>query len=49
VRDAVPIVPRATALPQPHTALGPQTALVVGLPDSVATTTRDHQVRVQFA
>jgi type VI secretion system secreted protein VgrG len=49
VRDAVAIVPRATALPDPHTALGPQTALVVGLPDSVATTTRDHQVRVQFA
>ncbi|WEM94229.1 type VI secretion system Vgr family protein [Telluria mixta] len=49
VRDAVAIVPHATALPQPHTALGPQTALVVGLPDSVATTTRDHQVRVQFA
>lgn len=49
VRDAVAIVPPATALPHPHTALGPQTALVVGLPDSVATTTRDHQVRVQFA
>ena len=49
VRDAVPVVPHATALPNPHTALGPQTALVVGLPDSVATTTRDHQVRVQFA
>jgi type VI secretion system secreted protein VgrG len=49
VRDAVAIVPPATALPQPHTALGPQTALVVGLPDSVATTTRNHQVRVQFA
>jgi type VI secretion system secreted protein VgrG len=49
VRDAVAVVPHATALPQPHTALGPQTALVVGLPDSAATTTRDHQVRVQFA
>ena len=49
VRDVVPVVPHATALPNPHTALGPQTALVVGLPDSIATTTRDHQVRVQFA
>lgn len=49
VRAAVAVAPRATALPHPHTALGPQTALVVGMPDSVATTTRDHQVRVQFA
>jgi type VI secretion system secreted protein VgrG len=49
VRDAVPVVPSATALPSPHTALGPQTALVVGVADSVATTTSDHQVRVQFA
>ncbi|WP_078031442.1 type VI secretion system Vgr family protein [Massilia sp. KIM] len=49
VREAVPIVPRATALPHAHTALGPQTALVVGVADSVATTVRDHQVRVQFA
>jgi type VI secretion system secreted protein VgrG len=49
VRDAVSIVPHASALPHPHTALGPQTALVVGVPDAVATTMRDHQVRVQFA
>lgn len=49
VRDAVAIVPRATALPHPHTALGPQTALVVGVQDATATTVRDHQVRVQFA
>lgn len=49
VREAVAVVPQATALPRPYTALGPQTALVVGIPDSVATTTRDHQVRVQFA
>lgn len=49
VREAVPIVPRATALPHPHTALGPQTALVVGVRDATATTVRDHQVRVQFA
>ena len=49
MRDAVAIVPRATALPHPHTALGPQTALVVGVADATATTVRDHQVRVQFA
>jgi type VI secretion system secreted protein VgrG len=49
VREAVPLVPVATALPHAHTALGPQTALVVGVADAGATTTRDHQVRVQFA
>ncbi|QGZ37657.1 type VI secretion system secreted protein VgrG [Pseudoduganella flava] len=49
IRDAVAIVPRAIAAPQPVTAPGPQTALVVGLPDAVATTTRDHQVKIQFA
>ena len=49
VRATVVIVPRATALPHAHTALGPQTAIVVGVPDAVATTRRDHQVRVQFA
>ncbi|MEW6761842.1 MAG: type VI secretion system Vgr family protein, partial [Pseudomonadota bacterium] len=49
VREAVAIVPRATALPNAHTALGPQTALVVGVQDATATTVRDHQVRVQFA
>jgi type VI secretion system secreted protein VgrG len=49
VREAVPIVPRATAAPQPATALGPQTAIVVGVADAVASTTRDHQVRIQFA
>lgn len=48
-RTSVAIVPRATAARQASTALGPQTALVVGLPDSVATTGRDHQVRIQFA
>jgi type VI secretion system secreted protein VgrG len=48
VRDTVAIVPGETAAPQPCTAPGPQTALVVGLPDAVATTTRDHQVRIQF-
>jgi len=49
VRDAVPLVPRATSAPHPVTALGPQTALVVGVADATATATRDHQVRVQFA
>lgn len=49
VRDSVAIVPRATALPHAHTALGAQPALVVGLADAVSTTVRDHQVRVQFA
>lgn len=49
VREAVPIVPQASALPHAHTALGPQTAMVVGVPSAVSTTVRDHQVRVQFA
>jgi type VI secretion system secreted protein VgrG len=48
VRDTVAIVPGETAAPQACTAPGPQTALVVGLPDAVATTMRDHQVRIQF-
>ncbi|NYE59773.1 type VI secretion system secreted protein VgrG [Duganella sp. 1224] len=48
-RAAVAIVPRAIAAPQAATALGPQTAIVVGVPDAVATSTRDHQVRIQFA
>jgi len=49
VRDTVAIVPALTAAPHPITAPGAQCALVVGLADSVATTTRDHQVRIQFA
>jgi type VI secretion system secreted protein VgrG len=49
VRDVVAIVPRSTAAPHACTALGPQTAIVVGLADSASTTTRDHQVRIQFA
>ena len=49
VRDTVAIVPQAAAKPTPSTALGPQTALVVGIADAVAHTTRDHQVRIQFA
>ncbi|MES2320295.1 MAG: type VI secretion system Vgr family protein [Pseudomonadota bacterium] len=49
VRDVVAIVPRLMAAPHASTALGPQTALVVGLGDSVSTTMRDHQVKIQFA
>lgn len=49
VRDVVPLVPPATVAPHPSTALGPQTALVVGVADATATSTRDHQVKVQFA
>ncbi|MEW6369349.1 MAG: type VI secretion system Vgr family protein [Pseudomonadota bacterium] len=49
VRDGVAIVPARTARLEPCTAPGPQTALVVGVAGSVATTTRDHQVKVQFA
>jgi type VI secretion system secreted protein VgrG len=49
VRDTVAIVPALTAEPHRITAPGAQCALVVGLADSVSTTTRDHQVRIQFA
>jgi len=49
VRDTVAIVPRVMAAPHASTALGPQTAMIVGLGDSVSTTMRDHQVKVQFA
>ncbi|MGZ8318318.1 MAG: type VI secretion system Vgr family protein, partial [Telluria sp.] len=49
VRDVVAIIPRDTAAPHRSTALGPQTAIVVGMADSVAITTRDHQVKIQFA
>lgn len=49
VRDAVAIVPPSTALAHPCTAAGPQSAIVVGLAESAATTTRDHQVKIQFA
>jgi type VI secretion system secreted protein VgrG len=48
-RDVVGIVPPKTAEPHACTAPGPQTAIVVGLADGVATTTRDHQVKIQFA
>lgn len=49
VRESVSVVPRATALPHPHTALDSQTALVVGIANAISTTMRDHQVRIQFA
>lgn len=49
VRDVVAIVPSQMASPHKNTALGPQSAIVVGLADSVATSTRDHQVKIQFA
>jgi type VI secretion system secreted protein VgrG len=50
VRDTVAIVPRATAAGHgPARAEGSQTALIVGLPGAVATTGRDHQVKIQFA
>nr|WP_315222585.1 type VI secretion system Vgr family protein [uncultured Duganella sp.] len=49
VRDTVAIVPRASAERFNGASLGPQTALVVGLPDAINTTTREHQVRIQFA
>lgn len=49
VRSTVALVPARTAAAHPCSALGTQTARVVGLPDAVATTNRDHQVRIQFA
>ena len=49
VRDTVAIVPSSTSAPHKSTAPGPQSALVVGLADSVSTTTGDHQVKIQFA
>lgn len=49
VRDVVPLVPASIATLRTRTAHGPQTALVVGLADGVATTNRDHQVKIQFA
>jgi type VI secretion system secreted protein VgrG len=49
VRDSVAIVPRASSARFAGAALGPQTAQVVGLPETINTTTREHQVRIQFA
>ena len=48
VRNAVPILPHATARHSVATAPGPQSALVVGLPNAVSTTGRDHQIKIQF-
>lgn len=48
VRDAVSIVPAAITTRTRVSAMGSQTALVVGLPGAIATTGRDHQVRIQF-
>ncbi|MCE7031995.1 type VI secretion system tip protein VgrG [Lysobacter sp. GX 14042] len=45
VPAATAIVPNPVAKP---TAAGMQTARVVGLPDTAVTSTRDHQVRIQF-
>nr|MBL8410023.1 type VI secretion system tip protein VgrG [Dechloromonas sp.] len=41
---ALPVVP----LPQVKPRAQPQTALVVGLPDQVLTTERDHRIKIQF-
>jgi len=41
---ALPVVP----LPQVKPRAQPQTALVVGLPDQVLTTDRDHRIKIQF-
>ncbi|RSZ59624.1 type VI secretion system tip protein VgrG [Massilia atriviolacea] len=49
VRAAVAVVPRATAAPHASTALGPQSAIVVGVDDAISTTERDHHVKIQFA
>ncbi|MDB5919949.1 MAG: type secretion system tip protein VgrG, partial [Massilia sp.] len=49
VRASVAVVPAAITARAPAAAMGSQTALVVGLPGSVATTGRDYQVKIQFA
>lgn len=49
VRDAVAIVPAAITARSCIRAMGSQTALVVGLPGAMATTGRDHRVKIQFA
>ncbi|MDQ2989925.1 MAG: type VI secretion system tip protein VgrG, partial [Pseudomonadota bacterium] len=48
VREAVAIVPTAITARNSVLAIGSQTALVVGLPGAIATTGRDHQVKIQF-
>ena len=45
VAEGVPVVPLPRHKPL---ASGAQTALVVGLPDATITSSRDHQVRIQF-
>ncbi|QOW23191.1 type VI secretion system tip protein VgrG [Lysobacter avium] len=45
VTSGTPVVPVARYKPS---APGLQTAMVVGLPESAVTSTRDHQVRIQF-
>jgi type VI secretion system secreted protein VgrG len=49
VRQAVAIVPGLITRRAGFRAMGSQTALVVGLPESISTTGRDHQVKIQFA
>jgi type VI secretion system secreted protein VgrG len=49
VRAVVPVVPLASSAPLRATALGPQTAIVVGLAGEQVTTQRNHGVKVQFA
>lgn len=48
VRSSAALVPPAVAALRAPSAPGPQTAVVVGMANSVATTNRDHQVLVQF-
>ncbi len=49
VREAVAIVPGLITARSGNRTMGSQTALVVGLPESISTTGRDHQVKIQFA
>jgi type VI secretion system secreted protein VgrG len=49
VRASVAMVPAAIAARANVAAMGSQTALVVGLPATKATTGRDYQVKIQFA
>jgi type VI secretion system secreted protein VgrG len=49
VRAVVPVVPLQAAAPLRAIALGPQTAIVVGLAREQLTTQRNHCVKVQFA
>lgn len=49
VREPVPIAPPLTAMRRRGSALGAQTAIVVGLENATITTERDHKIKVQFA